>query len=94
MPLRLIDPSKYGYKSAKLITKITFVEKGEGSMACDIGTYYSPSGEILAGYDHPLDLGAGIGSLPRRPCLLLKGLAEQPIHHRFFSSFLSTSAKL
>ena len=58
-PLRLLAPSKYGYKSAKLITKITFVEKGEGSMACDIGPYYSPSGEILPGYDHPLDLGSG-----------------------------------
>lgn len=55
-PLRLLTPSKYGYKSAKLITKITFVEKGEGSMACDIGPYYSPTGEILPGYDHPLDL--------------------------------------
>ena len=26
-------------------------------MACDIGPYYSPSGEILAGYDHPLGPG-------------------------------------
>jgi hypothetical protein len=26
-------------------------------MACDIGPYYSPDGAILAGYDHPLDLG-------------------------------------
>ncbi len=56
-PLRLLAPSKYGYKSAKLVTKITFTEEGGGSMACDIGPYYSPSGEILAGYDHPLDLG-------------------------------------
>ncbi len=56
-PLRLLAPSKYGYKSAKLITKITFVDKGGGSMACDIGPYYSPSGEILPGYDHPLDIG-------------------------------------
>jgi DMSO/TMAO reductase YedYZ molybdopterin-dependent catalytic subunit len=56
-PLRLIDPSKYGYKSAKMITSITFVEQGKGSMACDIGPYYSPTGEILAGYDQPLDLG-------------------------------------
>lgn len=56
-PLRMIDPSKYGYKSAKLITGITFVEEGKGSMACDIGPYYSPSGDILAGYDTPLDLG-------------------------------------
>ncbi len=59
-PLRLIDPSKYGYKSCKLITKITFVEEGKGSMACDIGPYYSPDGEILPGYDHPLDLGKGV----------------------------------
>lgn len=59
-PLRLIDPRKYGYKSAKLITKITFVEEGKGSMACDIGPYYSPTGEILPGYDHPLDLGKGV----------------------------------
>lgn len=58
-PLRLLDPSKYGYKSAKLITAITFVEEGKGSMACDIGPYYSPTGEILAGYDTPLDLGGG-----------------------------------
>lgn len=55
-PLRLIDPSKYGYKSAKLITSLTFVEEGKGSMACDIGPYYSPSGDILAGYDTPIDL--------------------------------------
>lgn len=59
-PLRLIDPAKYGYKSCKLITKITFVEEGKGSMACDIGPYYSPDGKILAGYDHPLDLGAKV----------------------------------
>ena len=55
-PLRLLDPSKYGYKSAKLITKITFVAEGKGSMACDLGPYYSPGGEILPGYDTPLDL--------------------------------------
>jgi DMSO/TMAO reductase YedYZ molybdopterin-dependent catalytic subunit len=55
-PLRLIDPSRYGYKSAKLITSITFVSEGKGSMACDIGPYYSPGGEILSGYDTPLDL--------------------------------------
>jgi DMSO/TMAO reductase YedYZ molybdopterin-dependent catalytic subunit len=59
-PLRLIDPSRYGYKSAKLITSITLVEEGKGSMACDIGPYYTPGGDIQAGYDHPLDLGQGI----------------------------------
>jgi DMSO/TMAO reductase YedYZ molybdopterin-dependent catalytic subunit len=59
-PLRLIDPARYGYKSAKLITSITFVEEGKGSMACDLGSFYTAEGEILAGYDHPLDLGEKI----------------------------------
>jgi sulfoxide reductase catalytic subunit YedY len=59
-PLRLIDPGRYGYKSAKLITSIEFVSEGKGSMACDIGPYYSPGGEIKAGYDHPLDQGSGV----------------------------------
>jgi len=58
-PLRLIDPARYGYKSAKLITAVEFVAEGKGSMACDIGPYYSPGGEIKSGYDHPLDLGPG-----------------------------------
>ena len=58
-PLCLVSPSKYGYKSAKLITRITFVEEGKGSMACDIGPYYSPTGEVLPGYDHSRDLGPG-----------------------------------
>jgi DMSO/TMAO reductase YedYZ molybdopterin-dependent catalytic subunit len=55
-PLRVIDPARYGYKSAKLVTSIEFVEAGKGSMACDIASYYSPTGEIQAGYDTPLDL--------------------------------------
>ncbi|HYW47054.1 MAG TPA: molybdopterin-dependent oxidoreductase [Bryobacteraceae bacterium] len=59
-PLRLIDPARYGYKSAKLIASIEFVAEGKGSMACDIGPYYSPGGEIKSGYDHPLDLGASV----------------------------------
>ena len=28
-------------------------------MACDIGPYYSPTGEILPGYDTPQDLNGG-----------------------------------
>jgi hypothetical protein len=59
-PLRLIDPARYGYKSAKLITSIEFVAEGKGSMACDIGPYYTPGGEIKSGYDHPLDIGADV----------------------------------
>jgi hypothetical protein len=59
-PLRLIDPARYGYKSAKLITSIEFVAEGKGSMACDIGPYYTPGGEIKSGYDHPLDIGPDV----------------------------------
>ncbi|HEY2016056.1 MAG TPA: molybdopterin-dependent oxidoreductase [Bryobacteraceae bacterium] len=59
-PLRLLDPGRYGYKSAKLITSVEFVAEGKGSMACDIGPYYSPTGEIKSGYDHPLDVGANV----------------------------------
>jgi methionine sulfoxide reductase catalytic subunit len=59
-PVRLLDPRRYGYKSAKLITSITFVTEGKGSMACDIGPYYSPDGTILPGYDQPLDLGPNV----------------------------------
>jgi DMSO/TMAO reductase YedYZ molybdopterin-dependent catalytic subunit len=56
-PLRIVDPARYGYKSSKLVTSIEFVESGKGSMACDIASYYSPTGEIQPGYDTPLDLG-------------------------------------
>ena len=59
-PLRLLDPGRYGYKSAKLITSVEFVAEGKGSMACDIGPYYTPNGEIKSGYDHPLDLGQNV----------------------------------
>lgn len=59
-PLRIIDPGRYGYKCAKLIVSVQFVTEGQGSMACDIGPYYSPGGEIKSGYDHPLDLGSNI----------------------------------
>lgn len=55
-PLRLLDPRRYGYKSAKLITSIEFLKEGKGSMACDIAPYYTPDGWIQAGYDLPLDL--------------------------------------
>src|SRR2546428_10063075 len=54
-PLRLIDPSKYGYKSAKLITSIEFVAEGKGSMASDIGSDFTPGGRIPTGCGHPLD---------------------------------------
>lgn len=63
-PLRLIDPARYGYRSAKLVTSLEFVTEGKGSMACDIGPYYSPSGEIQPSYDKPLDIGGKRRPIP------------------------------
>jgi methionine sulfoxide reductase catalytic subunit len=54
-PLRLVMPFKYGYKSSKLITKITLTDKGGQGVVADTWPYYSQTGDIEAGYDHPFD---------------------------------------
>ncbi|MGH9372399.1 MAG: molybdopterin-dependent oxidoreductase [Vicinamibacterales bacterium] len=54
-PLRLMLPFKYGYKSSKLITKLTFVDQGGMGLVADGWPYYSASGEILPGVDHPFE---------------------------------------
>lgn len=54
-PLRLVLPAKYGYKSSKLITKLTFVDQGGMGLVADGWPYYSASGDILPGVDHPFD---------------------------------------
>jgi sulfoxide reductase catalytic subunit YedY len=54
-PLRLVIPGKYGYKSSKLITKLTFVDKGGIGLVADGWPYYSASGDILPGIDRPFD---------------------------------------
>jgi DMSO/TMAO reductase YedYZ molybdopterin-dependent catalytic subunit len=54
-PLRLIIPGKYGYKSSKLITKLTFVDKGGMGLVADGWPYYSASGDILPGIDRPFE---------------------------------------
>jgi DMSO/TMAO reductase YedYZ molybdopterin-dependent catalytic subunit len=54
-PLRLMMPAKYGYKSSKLITKLTFVDQGGMGLVADGWPYYSASGDILAGVDHPFE---------------------------------------
>jgi DMSO/TMAO reductase YedYZ molybdopterin-dependent catalytic subunit len=56
-PLRLVMPSKYGYRSSKLITKLTLADTGgQGIVADAWPSYYSPTGEIEPGVDHPFDL--------------------------------------
>ena len=54
-PLRLVIPFKYGYKSTKLITKITMMDHGGQGIVADTWPYYSQTGDIEAGYDHPFD---------------------------------------
>jgi methionine sulfoxide reductase catalytic subunit len=54
-PLRLVIPFKYGYKSSKLITRLTFVDKGGMGLVADGWPYYSASGDILPGVDHPFE---------------------------------------
>ena len=54
-PLRLVMPAKYGYKSSKLITKLTFVDRGGVGLVADGWPYYSASGDILPGVDHPFE---------------------------------------
>src|SRR5947209_14253559 len=54
-PLRLVLPFKYGYKSTKLITKITLTTHGGQGVVADTWPYYSQTGNIEAGYDHPFD---------------------------------------
>ncbi len=54
-PLRLVMPQKYGYKSSKLITKLTFVDQGGRGLVVDGWPYYSETGDILPGIDHPFE---------------------------------------
>ena len=55
-PLRVIAPSKYGYKNPKAIVKIEYVSELQYGTWSKIGPY-SPDGTILPGTDHPLDFG-------------------------------------
>ena len=54
-PLRLVMPQKYGYKSSKLITSLTLVEDGGRGLVADGWPYYSETGDILPGVDHPFE---------------------------------------
>lgn len=54
-PLRTMMLWKYGYKSAKAITSISFNAEGGDGYWSDGGAY-TIAGDIEAGFDHPLDL--------------------------------------
>lgn len=53
-PLRLIAPSKYGYKNPKAILEMEYVSEQQSGTWSKIGPY-SPDGTILPGWDHPLE---------------------------------------
>ena len=55
-PLRLIVPSKYGYKNPKAILEMEYVAEQQAGTWSKIGPY-SPDGTILPGTDHPLEYG-------------------------------------
>lgn len=55
-PLRLIVPWKYGYKGAKCITAINFVDSQGPGYWSTVGPY-TISGDIEEGYDHPQETG-------------------------------------
>ena len=54
-PLRMILPSKYGYKGAKAVHTLIFQDKDGPGYWSYVGPY-TISGDILPGVDHPLDL--------------------------------------
>lgn len=80
-PLRLIVPWKYGFKSAKSITKISFVAERpktfwEGLQASEYGFWANVNPEV----PHPRWSQASeqvLGSRERRPTLLFNGYGEQ-----------------
>ena len=80
-PVRVIVPWKYGFKSAKSIVKIRFVEKEPGTAwnkaaAQEYGFYSNVNPDV----DHPRWSQATerrIGELDRRPTLPFNGYAEQ-----------------
>ena len=55
-PLRLMVPSKYGYKNPKAIVRLVFAEEELRGYWPTVGPY-SAKGDIQPGQDYPLDLG-------------------------------------
>ena len=63
-PLRLVLPHKYGYKSSKLITSLTFLDKGGKGIQADGMPFYSETGDILPGVDHPFEFPDDVRKIP------------------------------
>jgi DMSO/TMAO reductase YedYZ molybdopterin-dependent catalytic subunit len=54
-PLRMMYPAKYGYKSAKGVTAVTFSDEGGAGYWSTVGAY-TTYGDIQPGVDFPQDL--------------------------------------
>jgi sulfoxide reductase catalytic subunit YedY len=54
-PLRMMFPAKYGYKSAKAVTTVTFTDEDGAGYWSTVGPY-TIDGNIQPGVDHPQDL--------------------------------------
>lgn len=61
-PLRLVAPSKYGYKWAKAMLRLEFATDEKIGYWPTVGPYTS-SEVILAGRDYPLDIPGGSRSI-------------------------------
>jgi sulfoxide reductase catalytic subunit YedY len=61
-PLRLVVPSKYGYKWPKAIVRLEFAAAEKAGYWPTVGPY-TTSGIILRGRDQPLDLPNGVRSI-------------------------------
>lgn len=61
-PLRLVVPSKLGYKWPKAIVRLEFAAQEKVGYWPTVGPY-TTSGAILPGRDHPLDLPDGLRSI-------------------------------
>jgi len=57
-PLRMMFPAKYGYKSAKAVTRVTFTAEGGKGFWSTVGPY-TEHGDIEPGFDHPQDVPGG-----------------------------------
>jgi DMSO/TMAO reductase YedYZ molybdopterin-dependent catalytic subunit len=54
-PLRMMFPAKYGYKSAKAVTTVTFTDQEGKGYWSTVGPY-TVDGQIQPGFDWPQDL--------------------------------------
>ncbi len=75
-PLRLVVPSKYGYKWPKAIVRLEFAAHEKGGYWPTVGPY-TTSGAILPGRDHPLDLPDGLRTIEGGEVLYPEDLEER-----------------